>query len=336
VTHPLPERRDRGRATRAAAAAADRAEWRGPTRRYDIVKEATVATLVAVVLVVALAGLLSSPDVPPATIATWARVAPADFVATAASELAGTSETAQYGPPYNNQTGSLQSLLFSPAKIPGVRQPIDAAQTFVLAPLEKEAPTSPVLAQALDRYNNASAEVRLSWATAYAKVVTKVRFAAGAALVPPAADGPVPVLVATELSLARSGALDSDLISGQGFYGTNSTKPLLFLEDGQYFSGIAAADHLTGAQWGVMNETGSYPGQPWLWLYTLWYQVPGFDHSANVDLIAIYLTGVATILLLVVPFIPGLRDVPRLVPVHRLIWRNWYRKNLPGSGPAST
>jgi hypothetical protein len=26
-----------------------------------------------------------------------------------------------------------------------------------------------------------------------------------------------------------------------------------------------------------------------------------------------------------VPFIPGLRDVPRLIPVHRLIWRSWYR-----------
>ena len=36
--------------------------------------------------------------------------------------------------------------------------------------------------------------------------------------------------------------------------------------------------NLTGEQWGVMNETGSYPGQPWLWLYTLWYQVPGFIH----------------------------------------------------------
>ena len=72
-----------------------------------------------------------------------------------------------------------------------------------------------------------------------------------------------------------------------------------------------------------MNETGSYPGQPWLWLYTLWYQVPGFDNSANVDLIAIYLTGAATILLLAVPFIPGLRDIPRFIPVHRLVWRNW-------------
>jgi hypothetical protein len=337
VAHPLPERRDRGRAELAAAAAADRAEWRGPTRRYDIVKEATVASLVAAILVVALASLLSSPDVPPVTIATWAKVAPADFIATASSELAGTSETAQYGPPYNNQTGSLQSLLFSPAKIPGVRQPIDAAQTFVLEPLDKEASSDPALARALDQYTAAPANTQSSWAAAYAKAVIKVHFdAAGSAIVPPAADGPVPVLLATELSLARSGALDSDLISGGGFYGTNSTKPLLFLEDGQYFASVATADHLTGTQWGVMNETGGYPGQPWLWLYTLWYQVPGFDHSANVDLIAVYLTGVATILLLAIPFVPGLRDVPRLVPVHRIIWRNWYRRNSSGSGPAST
>jgi hypothetical protein len=336
VAHPLPVRRDRGRAALRAAAVADRAEWRGPTRRYDIVKEATVAGAVAVILVVALAGLLSSPDVPPVTIATWAKIAPADFVATAASELAGTSETAMYGPPYNNQRGSTQSLLFAPATISGVRQPIDAAVTFVLAPLEKDASANPGLAGALARYNAASTSTQMSWANAYAKVVTNVRFVAGATVVPPAADGPVPVLVATELALARSGALDSDLISGQGFYGTNSTKPLLFLEDGQYFASVAVADHLSGTQWGVMNETGSYPGQPWLWLYTLWYQVPGFDHSANVDLIAIYLTGVATILLLAIPFVPGLRDVPRLVPVHRLIWRNWDQKNPPGSGPANT
>jgi hypothetical protein len=40
-------------------------------------------------------------------------------------------------------------------------------------------------------------------------------------------------------------------------------------------------------------------------------------------MIAIYMTGLATILLLCVPFIPGLRDIPRLIPVHKLIWRNW-------------
>ena len=75
-----------------------------------------------------------------------------------------------------------------------------------------------------------------------------------------------------------------------------------------------------------MNETGSYPGQPWLWLYTLWYQIPGWRTSANIDLIAIYMTGIATILLLCVPVIPGLRDVPELIPVHRLVWRSWNRE----------
>jgi hypothetical protein len=70
-----------------------------------------------------------------------------------------------------------------------------------------------------------------------------------------------------------------------------------------------------------MNETGSYPGQPWLWLYTLWYQIPSFSKSANVDLIAIYLTGTATLLLLLVPFIPGVRDIPKIIPIYRLIWK---------------
>ena len=333
VVHPLPVRPARGRAARHSAAVADSAEWRGPTRRYDILKEATVATVVALVLVVALAGLLSSPDIPPVTVASWAQVAPADFVATAASELAGTSETATYGPPYNHTAGSAQSLLFSPASIVGVRQPIDAAQTFVLTPLSRVAPTDPSLAAALDRYLKASPSTLSAWNGAYAKAVTHITFHNGTPVVPAAADGPIPTMLATEVTLARSGAIDADLLANHAFYGTDFTKPLLFLEDGQYFSSVATAQHLSGTQWGVMNETGSYPGQPWLWLYTLWYQVPGFDNSANVDLIAIYLTGVATVLLLAIPFIPGLRDIPRFVPVHRLVWRDWYRRsNTPTSG----
>ena len=141
--------------------------------------------------------------------------------------------------------------------------------------------------------------------------VTKVKFVNDAPVVPAAADGPVPVLMANELTMARSGALDASLISKEPFYGTNFTAPLLFMNDGAYFGDHATAMHLSGEQWGVMNETGSYPGQPWLWLYTLWYQVPGFSSSANADLIAVYMTGLATILLLAVPFIPGLNDLPR-------------------------
>jgi hypothetical protein len=335
VSHPLPVQPSRGRAARRAAAAADAAEWRGPTRRYDIVKEASIASLVALLLVVLLAGLLSSPDDPPVTVASWAKVAPADFLATAVSELDGTSETATYGPPYNHQSGSVQQIGPNWQLLAGVRQPINAAQTFVLDPLSKVAPTDPPLARALAAYRRASTRQQQTWSLAYAKAVNHVSFRGGRPVLPRAADGPVPLLLSTELTLAGSGALDADLLAQHPFYGTDFTKPLLFLEDGNYFSAKATAEHLSGAQWGVMNETGSYPGQPWLWLYTLWYQVPGFDNSANVDLIAIYLTGVATLLLLAVPFLPGLRDIPRLIPVHRLIWRNWDRSQSAGRPPGA-
>ena len=336
VSHPLPARGARGqgswRQRQRALAKADSAPWRGPTRRYDILKEGTLAGVVILVLTLALSFVLSSPDVPPVTVQSWARVAPADFLATAANELNGTSLSASYGPPYNNGTGSTQTVLFAPANITGVTQPINAAQTFVLSPLATQAPTEPALAAALATYNSAPAARQTAWATAYATAVTKVKFVNGAPVVPAAKDGPVPAMLASELNMARTGGLDTDLLAQRSFYGTDFTKPLLFMADGAYFASQAQAMNLTGAQWGVMNETGSYPGQPWLWLYTLWYQVPGFSTSHNVDLIAIELTGLASLLLLAIPFIPGLRDVPRLIPVHRLIWRGWGDTDQQGAG----
>ncbi len=201
----------------------------------------------------------------------------------------------------------------------------------MVGPLSTAAATDPALASALATYRAASAAQQVTWATNYGKVVTKVTFdASGNPVIPAANDGPVPVMLATELTLARSGGIDSALLAQHPFYGTDFTKPLLFLEDGAYYANLATADHLTGDQWGVMNETGSYPGQPWLWLYQLWYHLPGWQNSANIDLIAIYMTGVATMLLLLIPFIPGLRDIPRWIPVHRLIWRTWNKQAAAG------
>jgi hypothetical protein len=144
-------------------------------------------------------------------------------------------------------------------------------------------------------------------------------------------------MLAAELALAQSGSIDTDLLAQRQFYGTDFTKPLLFMEDGQYYANLAESMNLTGDQWGVMNETGSYPGQPWLWMYQLWYHVAPFSNSPSVDIWAIYLTGIATLLLLLIPFIPGLRDIPRLIPVHRLIWRSGAGGDeAGGTGPAAT
>jgi hypothetical protein len=320
VVQPI-QKRPKDRAARKAVKTAEAMEWRGPTRRYDILKEGTIACIIVFVLVIGLAFLLSSPNEPPVTVASWATVAPADFMATVGTELDGTSLTAQYGPPYNHQTGSVQKVGLSWQLLAGVRQPVNAAQDFVLVPLSKVAVTNPSLQKAIVTYNTATSEQQQVWSKAYTDAVTKVNFVNRVPKLPKANYGPIVTLATNELILARSGAIDADLLAQHTFYGSNYTKPLLFIEDGNYFSSIAEKQHLKGDQWGVMNETGNYPGQPWLWLYTLWYQVPSFSSSANVDIIAIYMTSIATILLLLVPVIPGLRDIPRLIPIHRLIWR---------------
>ena len=346
VSHPMPVRSARGRAARRAAGAADAAEWRGPTRRYDILKEASIAAAVVLVLVIVLASVVSSPNVPPVTVQSWSHATPGDFMATSAAELAYTSETATYGPPYDNTakpagSGDVQKIVVSWQLITGVMQPINSAETFVLRPLATRVPGDPLLARALHTYEAAPKSVQEAWDAAYIRAVPHVRFADGVPSVPAAADGPVSLIISSELTMARSGALDAALLARHQFYGTNYTKPLLFLEDGSYFASVGKKLHLLGTQWGVMNESGSYPGQPWLWLYDLWYQVPGFRTSTNVDLIAIYLTGVATILLLCVPLVPGVRDIPRYLPVHRLVWRAWNREAgggpggaRPGAGPS--
>jgi hypothetical protein len=338
VAHPLPAKRIgwRDRAARQAAKQADAAPWRGPTRRYDILKEGTIATAIALALVLVMAAVLSSPDVPSVSVQSWAKVAPADFLGTAAGELNGTAGAASYGPPYNHGTDAVQQV--GPVNwqtLAGVTQPVNGAQDYVITPLKKLAPFSPALNAALTTYTNAPADQQQKWATAYGDAVTKVKFVNGNPVVPKTNDGPVPVLMATELNMARSGALDADLLAQRQFYGTDFTKPLLFIADGEYYASQAEAMHLTGDQWGVMNETGSYPGQPWLWLFQLWYHVAPFNNSPAVDVWAVYLTGIATLLLLAIPFIPGLRDIPRLIPVYRLIWRSGRDGAGDGGGPAA-
>ncbi len=93
------------------------------------------------------------------------------------------------------------------------------------------------------------------------------------------------------------------------------------MADGKLLEERAEAQHLLGEQWGMMNETGSYPGQSWLWLYTFWYQIKPFNTSENADILVVLVMTVLSLAFILVPFIPGIRSIPRWIPVYRLIWR---------------
>jgi hypothetical protein len=307
--------------------------WSGPTRRYDLLKEFTVAVVVIAVLTVGLSILFSSPDDREVTIQQWARAAPSDFVATATAELAGTSGTAGYGAPYNRNGPGQKLGPLALQRWAGVTIPIDSAEVFVLAPL-RGAPGDPQLSAALAQWDAASPDQRTTWASNYAKAIEDAPDN-NPAKVAPGDYGPVPVLTANLLALAYSGGLDGALLAQGRFYATDYTRPLLFIADGTYLASLAQDQHLLGKQWGMMNETGRYPGQAWLWLYTFWYQVKPFSTSGNADALVWALMMLLTLALVFVPFIPLVRSVPRWVPIHRLIWRTWYAAEGRRRAPAA-
>jgi hypothetical protein len=295
-----------------------------PTRQYDLIKEFVIALVAVALLTAGLAAVLSSPDVRPVTLASWSRAAGPDFTATAVAELAGTSGTAEYGPPYNHTPGAAQKL--GPVGLQnaaGVRIPVDTADDLVIGPLA-HAPEPPGVRAALAAWAAAPVSRRQDWSKAYSDALAKSP-GGDPAKVAKGDYGPVPVLTARLLDLARSGALDGELPGGGKFYETDYTRSLLFLSDGSYLESLARTEHLGGDQWGMMNETGNYPGQAWLWLYTFWYQIEPFKSSGNADALIWGVMVLLSLGLVLVPFIPGVRSIPRWTRVHRLIWRSYYR-----------
>ena len=307
-----------------AAPPTDEREWHGRYVRYDLIKELVIALAVMTGLIVLLAVLFSSPDDRPVTIQQWARADPADFLATAVTELDRTSEVATYGPPYNHTPGATQKIgpldLQSAA---GVHIPVDTAKDFVIDPL-RSIPANARLHRALHRYQAAPPAQQKRWTAAFSKAAEHA--ASGGAVPQGGRFGPVAPMMGSLLDLARSGGLDGALLTSSQFYQTNFTRPLLFLSGGSYFESLATKQHLLGTQWGMMNETGSYPGQVWLWLYTFWYQIQPFKDSPNADALIWALMMVLSLGLVCIPFIPGLRSLPRYLGVHRLIWRDHYRE----------
>ncbi|HEY8912633.1 hypothetical protein [Lacisediminihabitans sp.] len=296
--------------------------WKGQLREYDLFKELTIGVIVVTVLVVGVSLILGSPDDPSVTLKSWANAKPADFVATATAELGGTSETAGYGPPYNSTPDATQTLgPIDLQSFSGVRIPIDTAEDLVIHPLS----TLPNAPKEIATWTAASDTQRTDWTAAYTKALDKAP-GNDPAKVADGSYGPVPELTDSLLTMAQQGSLDGVLQSRGSFYNTDYTPTILFLGDGTYFPDLATAQHLTGDQWGMMNETGNYPGQSWLWLFSFFYQVEPVKSAANADVLVVVIMGVLTLLLALVPFIPGLRTIPRWIPLHRLVWKDYYKK----------
>jgi hypothetical protein len=298
----------------------------GPYKPYDIVRELCIAIAVVGVLALALTIFFSSPDLPPSTIEQWSQQMPIDFVTTAVSQLDGTSETATYGPPYNDETANSQHAWFiRPSVWLGISHPINTQQDYIYGPLSA-IPGDPTVRAAVASYRAASSKSQNTWTNNYTNALAKATVGPGNTVkLPPGNYGPVTTMMGALLTLAQSGGLDGALLTSNQFFQTDYTKPLLFLEDGSELSDRAQAQHLLGSQWGMMNETGSYPGQVWLWLYTFWYQIKPFSTSANADLLVFLVMGVLSLALILIPFLPGVRDIPRAIPIYRLIWRDHYR-----------
>ena len=122
-----------------------------------------------------------------------------------------------------------------------------------------------------------------AWATAYADALAKAP-GGDPAQVTAGDYGPVPELATAFLPLAASGGLEGALTSvGQLLRRRPDPQPCCCSPTAPTSRTTRSRQHLGGDQWGMMNEIGNYPGQPWMWLYTFWYQVKPFSTSDNAD-----------------------------------------------------
>jgi hypothetical protein len=345
--------------------------WQGPERQYDLITEGTVAVIIVAVLCIIAAVLWGSPNGgltypkgphSPAGQAFsakyWDANDPSDLAQTAVQELAGTSGTAGYGPPFNTTTGASQEIIgIKPAEIAkaifGLTLPINTANEFVLAPVSQLiAPYRPVVAAAVTRYKAAGGDLsagapapqvasaqQATWLNNYAKALARpsAKFTPTSVTVPPGNYGPVPVIITAELLIAHNGSLDGYFQGSQQQLSTNTTIGTMFFSDGSLWGNIATAQGVAGDQWGVMNELWNFPGQVWLWLYSGMYQIPALNPSnnANLDLdVGLLMILFGFLLPMFAPWIPGINRIPRWIPFYKIIYRKYYHSTGGGQPPA--
>lgn len=307
-----------------------------PSADFDMVKEALVAFGIVLALVVACAAIFGAPYSPAITIRQVAKTEPRALVATAARDLLGQSRLDRRGPPYQAD-GTYQHLgWFAPEKWLGVTHPVDPPVVDVLQPLQRATLLDPALGTALQRWRASSAAQRQAWGSAFEAGLPHAVLTGTSTLALPAASaaasGPLPTMMDAELALARAGLLAAAIDGPGDVYHYNVQNSVLFLQ-GDVLHQIAAKRDLLGSQWGILHEEGPYPGPWWVAPYAFLYQIPPYSTSPNGDLMAAGTMAGLFLLLLLLPLLPGVRELPHRLRVYRLIWRDYYRWVRGGRGP---
>lgn len=305
-----------------------------PQKDFDLLKEGTISFVVVTVLVVIAALFWRAPYVPAITNQQIAVKSPILMMQTALNDLDGQSTMASYGPPYNNGwRGNAQSIQsigpFHPQTWWGTPYSLNTAQADVLQPLSMLATAShdTNLQQALNQYTASSQSQQDKWAQNLSNALQKATVQNGKVVLPQGNYGPVAIMMNDEEQMAQSGLLSGalDRENNQGVYRWNVQNDLLFLQ-GTPLHQIAGTLNMKGEQWGINHDEQALPGPWWLTPYTFLYQVPPWSTSSAGDQMAAYTVGILFMLLVLLPWIPGLNKLPKWLPLYKLIWRDWYRR----------
>lgn len=296
------------------------------THRYryvpaDFVKHLLSTTLVVAVLTAVLSGIFHEPVRPALKIGTYATTHPKDFLTVALGDLNGTGAIANYGPPYNHGTGAVQDFV---QKWVGVIHPVYPREDFVLQPLTYAAHLDPTLTPALHRFTHASAAQQTRWEQAFGVALAHARVQGRHVLLPAGTYGPLDVMMQGLLHLGQSGLMTGALDRSPADYQFDNQNSLLFLQ-GIPMHNAATKLELEGNQWGIIHEERApYPGPWWMTIVTAIYQVPFIANASAADALALGGGMGVFLLLMFAPWLPGLNRLPRLLGVHRLIWRTYY------------
>ena len=269
--------------------------------------------IIAVALAVLL-GLLGvfagSPNSPRATIVTTARQDPGGAALAFTQELVGTSASA------GNQKEFGLGL-------PG--------EVFVTGPLSSFAPLlGGDVAAALDQYRAAPASQQASWSNNYLMALGTItpQMEGGGMETATSPDyskigtlhgdfGPVPTLVKADVQLAQSGHLEQYLEGHEP--GHTMHLVTIWLYDHPKMLNDAVANGLTDDQWGMVKER-DYNVGPWYLIIPsiIHVKLPGGVTGTG---FVLWNLAVALFFIFVLPLVPGLRSLPRLLRLYRVFAR---------------